>query len=272
MNPRLSMNVMTTKDWDLGQCVDAYARLGFPAIGLTRAGLEAFGVKKGIQRVKDAGLKVASCSGLGPYSTPDPKEFKRQVESAPAFMDIAAELRADCVYVMSGARGQQTWESAAARFAEGLHAILPAARQRGVRLAVEPVHPMRQDLTFLNTAKDTFDLIRPLDPKNVGYVFDFYHCWWERGILETVVRSAKRMFAVQLSDHKARTMKTMDRAMLGEGIMPLASLLRAVERGGYKGYYDIEIISDDVAAMGNERALRQIIKDFDALWEAAARA
>ncbi len=267
MNPRLSVNVMTTKDWDLGQCVDAYARLGIPGIGITRMGLDAYGAKRGIKKIKDAGLHVVSIGGIGPLlprlaGAPSPQAHL-------AGMDLAAELRADCLYVMSGPRGELSWEEAAKRFGEALHAIAPAAQERGVRLAVEPVHPMRQELTFINTARDAMDIIGPFDPRIVGYVFDFYHCWWERGVMETIARSAQRMFAVQPSDHKLRTLKAMDRAMVGEGLIPARSMLRAIERGGYQGYYDFEVISDDLAAMGYEVALQRIVRDFDALWESA---
>ena len=49
----------------------------------------------------------------------------------------------------------------------------------------------------------------------------------------------------------------MDRALLGKGILPLREIFHALEDGGYRGWYEIEIISDDVDAMGYERVLRQ---------------
>ncbi len=265
MNPRFSVNVTTTWQWDLGQCVDAYARLGIPAIGLTRLGLDQYGRDKGIQRVKDSGLKVSSYAGIGPYTVTEAQAFRQNVEAGIASMDVAVELGAACVYVMAGPRGELSWEDAAARFAEALGLLLPAAIERGVRLAVEPIHPLRQDLTFVNTARDTVDLIEPFDPQHLGYVFDFWHLWWERGAAGTIARSVDRIFSVQVSDHKKVTMRTMDRAMLGEGVIPLRELLQALERAGYQGYYDMEIISDDLAAMGYERALARIIPDWDAL-------
>lgn len=267
MNARFSVNVTTTWQWDLGQCVDAYARLGIPAIGVTRLGLDEYGRGKGIKKIKDSGLKVSSIAGIGPYTVTEPQAFQQNVESGIAFMDVAAELGADCVYVMAGPRGSLTWEDAAERLTEGLTRLTPAARERGIRLAVEPIHPMRQDLTFVNTARDTVSIIEPLDSQHVGYVFDFWHLWWERGVLETIARSVDRIFSVQVSDHKAITMRTMDRAMLGEGIIPLRELLKALEHAGYKGYYDMEIISDDMAAMGYETALQRIVPAFHDLFE-----
>jgi len=61
---------------------------------------------------------------------------------------------------------------------------------------------------------------------------------------------------VQVSDYKRATMRTMDRALLGQGILPLRAMIHALEDGGYRGWYEIEIISEDVDQMGYERVLR----------------
>ncbi len=78
-------------------------------------------------------------------------------------------------------RDQVLGADAPARGAAGLH-------QRGVRLALEPVHPPRQDITFLNAAADTVDVVRAIDDPAVGCVFDTWHLWWEWGI-EAIARS-----------------------------------------------------------------------------------
>jgi len=89
-------------------------------------------------------------------------------------------------------------------------------------------------------------------------VLDFFHSGWERRLLEAVrADAAVRIHAVQISDVKRVTLRTMDRALLGKGILPLRAIVRALERGGYRGWYEAEIISDDFERMGYERALRQ---------------
>src|SRR5439155_4830851 len=91
-----------------------------------------------------------------------------------------------------------------------------------------------------------------------GYVLDLFHSGWERRLLATIRRdAARRIHAVQISDVKRVTLRTMDRALLGKGILPLRAIFRALERGGYRGWYEAEIISDDLERMGYERALRQ---------------
>jgi sugar phosphate isomerase/epimerase len=61
---------------------------------------------------------------------------------------------------------------------------------------------------------------------------------------------------VQLSDVKRVTLRTMDRALLGKGILPLRAIMRALEARGCRGWYEAEIISDDLERIGYERARR----------------
>ena len=119
------------------------------------------------------------------------------------------------------------------------------------------IHPLRQDLSFVNTLADAREIARAAGRQG-GYVLDLFHSGWERRLLETVrADAARRIHAVQLCDVKRVTLRTMDRALLGAGILPLRALLRALERGGYRGWYELEIISDDVEAIGYERVLRR---------------
>jgi sugar phosphate isomerase/epimerase len=140
-------------------------------------------------------------------------------------------------------------------YADAYAALLPEAASAGVRLAIEVIHPLRQDLSFVNTLADARGIARRAG-RRAGYVLDLWHSGWERRLLETIAAdAARRILAVQVSDYKAVTMRTLDRALLGDGILPLRTIVRTLERGGYAGWYETEIISDDIDAMGYERAL-----------------
>ena len=151
-DPRFSICAITTPKWDLGQCVDGWARHGVPAIGVTRVGLNEYGRQEGIRRLKDSGLRVTDYQGIGRYGHDYPR-IGEAIDSFMGDLDAAAELGVDCVFVMSGPRDAAPWEEAAKRFTEELRLLLPHAKERGLRLAIEPIHPMRQDLTFVNTAR-----------------------------------------------------------------------------------------------------------------------
>ena len=164
-DPRFSICAITTPKWDLGQCIDGWARHGVPAIGVTRVGLNEYGRREGIRRLKDSGLRVTDYQGIGRYGHDHPR-IGEVVDSFMGDLNAAAELGVDCVFVMSGPRDDAMWEEAAKRFTEELRLLLPHAKERGLRLAIEPIHPMRQDLTFVNTAKDAYDIITEIgDPR-----------------------------------------------------------------------------------------------------------
>jgi sugar phosphate isomerase/epimerase len=221
-----------------------------------------------MRELADSGLAIANYQGVDVFDLRDPSRFRARQERSLVYLDVAAELGADCVYVATGPRGALSWEEAARQVVEQTVALLPDLYARGLRLALEPVHPLRQDITFLNTAADTLDVLRAIDDPAVGYVFDTWHLWWERGVEQLARSSAHQVFNVQVSDHKAKTMRTMDRAMPGAGIAPVGRLLHALADGGYTGWWDLEVISDDNEAMGYEVALVAALRAFDEVWAA----
>jgi sugar phosphate isomerase/epimerase len=172
-------------------------------------------------------------------------------------IDQAHRVGAGALFVISGGRGDAPWERAARVLGDCYARLLPEATAAGLRLALEVIHPLRQDLSFLNTLGDAARLARGAGRRG-GYVLDVWHSGWEPALLATIARdAARRIHAVQLSDYKAVTLRTMDRALLGAGILPLRAIVRALERGGYRGWYETEIISDDVERLGYERVLRR---------------
>jgi sugar phosphate isomerase/epimerase len=181
-------------------------------------------------------------------------------------LEWAHRLDADALFVISGPRDGASWEAAAAVYRDAYAALLPEATAAGLRLAVEVIHPLRQDLSFVNTLADAREIARAAGARG-GYVLDFFHSAWERRFLATIARDARRrVHAVQISDYKRGTTRTGDRALLGRGILPLATIVRTLERGGYRGWYETEIISDDLERIGYARALRQTRGAFAALF------
>jgi sugar phosphate isomerase/epimerase len=177
-------------------------------------------------------------------------------------IDTVHRLGGAALFVLSGGRDGAAWETAARVYREAYARLLPEATAAGIRLAVEVIHPLRQDLSFVNTLADAREIARAAGRRG-GYVLDLFHSGWERRLVETIHRdAARRIHAVQLSDLKRVTLRTMDRALLGKGILPLRAIIRALEAGGYRGWYEIEIISDDVERLGYERVLRATRRAF----------
>ncbi len=213
-----------------------------------------FAPERAIALLKASSLRVAHVGSYGRFGTT--RATKRAgMEQVRRALGWVHALGAEVLVVIPGGRDGAAWERAAAVYGDAYGELLPEATAAGIRLAIEVIHPLRQDLSFVNTLADAREIARRAGTRG-GYVLDVWHSGWERRLLETIAADARRrIHAVQLSDYKAVTLRTLDRAMLGEGILPLAGIVRALERGGYRGWYETEIISDDVDAMGYERAL-----------------
>ena len=62
------------------------------------------------------------------------------------------------------------------------------------------------------------------------------------------------------------TMRSLDRTVPGEGLIPCAALMRALEAAGYDRYYEAEVITDDHREMGYEAALDRVVASWERLW------
>jgi len=253
---RLTVGHYMLRRWSLEDDVRNLARLGFRSISLASTKLEAYGVRRALPLLRASGLKVAHVGSYGWFGA-DRRRLARGLDQVRRRIEFAHAVGADALFVISGPLGGAPWETGAALLREAYATLVPDASAAGIRLAVEVIHPLRQDLSFVNTLADARAIAGGAGRRG-GYVLDVFHSGWEPRLLETVAEdAARRIHAVQISDVKRVTLRTGDRALLGKGILPLRQIFRALEGGGYRGWYETEIISDDVEALGYETVLRR---------------
>jgi len=252
---RLTVGHFMMRTWSLAEDVAGLERLGFGAISVATSKLEAYGVRRGIRLLRGSSLRVShflASAAIGAAGVAG----RRARDRARRAIDRAHELGADVVVAIAGARDGRAWDAAADDLTAAMASLLPDARAAGLRLAVEVIHPLRQDLSFVNTVAEASRIVRRAGP-DAAWIFDTWHSGWEPRLNDVLRKDARRRIAgVQLSDYKRVTLRSMDRAMLGRGVLPLAEMVACLEGAGYRGWYELEIISDDVERMGYERALR----------------
>jgi sugar phosphate isomerase/epimerase len=255
MTDRLTIGHYMLRQWSLEDDVRHLERLGFRSISLASSKLRAYGAARAVRLLRRSALHVAHLGSYGRFGV-TPRTVRRGMDEVRRALGWLHALDGDVLVVLSGGRDGAPWEDAARAYRDAYAELLPEAAAAGVRLAIEVIHPLRQDLSFINTLADARDIAREAG-RGGGYVLDLWHSGWERGLLDAIRRdAARRIHAVQLSDYKRVTMRTMDRALLGRGILPLREVFRALEENGYRGWYETEIIGDDVERLGYERALR----------------
>ncbi|GIK85873.1 MAG: sugar phosphate isomerase/epimerase [Burkholderiales bacterium] len=228
--------------------VELLARHRVPATSLWREKTRAHGVAATARLVADHGIALTGYCFAGLIASPDPSEAAAARDDVRRALDEAAQLRAPCVVFVAGGVDARDRDIAAARarVLDGLAELVPHARAVGVRLALEPLHPMicatRSVLSTVKLANDWCDRLGAEDA--VGIAVDTYAVWWDPEIGREIARAGARICSFHVSDWLADTQDLrLDRGMPGDGVIDLAGLRRQVEEAGYRGHVEVEIFS-----------------------------
>lgn len=244
---RFAINQITTRDWTLAQAVDGYARAGVGGIGVWTDYVDAVGASQASRMIRDAGLFAPCLCTSAWMNLTDAAAMRAALEENRRRLDMAAELGAATLVVVPGglATGEKDLPGARARVADALAELLPYARQTGVALGLEPLHPMYcGDRSCLNTFAQCLDLVETLGA-GTGIVADVYHCWWDPEF-EAGLRKAgpQRILTFHLCDWLVPTRDVyQDRGMVGDGVIDIARYRAILDDIGYDGPFEIEIFS-----------------------------
>jgi sugar phosphate isomerase/epimerase len=181
-------------------------------------------------------------------------------------IDSAARLDAGCLVIVTGPRGQGSWEDASRRFVEGLHQVLTEAAAARVRLAVEPLTHVRPTISYLHLLSDALEVVEQVNSPWFGVALDIWYHWWHRDYAAQVRRGAGKTFLVQMSDHYAEADSMLDRAPLGEGVLPLRAALWPIAEAGYGGWWDIEVFSPRFTEADQATLLERCKAAFERVW------
>jgi len=260
---KLSLNTATVwKQWTLAQAIDGCARHGIPGIAPWRDKLAEMGVKQAAKAIQANGLTVTGLCRGGFFTAKDwLDDNRRAIEEAHA-------LEADCLVLVVGGlpAGSKDLGRARERIQECISKILPEARQAGVPLAIEPLHPMQAaERACINTLEQALDFCDALGD-GIGVAVDAYHVWWDPKLEQQIRRAGKqRILGYHICDWLVPTRDLLnDRGMMGDGVIDLPRIRGWVEGAGYSGMQEVEIFSehnwwkrdpDEVLRISKERYL-----------------
>lgn len=277
---RLSLNQQTIRQWSLPELADGCARAGVRGVGLWRAPVREYGVAAAARLVRDAGLRVTSLCRGGFFTALDPGERAAALDDNRAALDEAAALGTDTLVLVSGGlpAGSRDLPGARERVADALAELAPYAARRGVRLAVEPLHPMyAADRCVVSTLAQALDLAERFPADQVGVVVDTYHLWWDDTVgaqidraggtgAESGAPAGSRIAAFQLADWVTPLPEgvLVGRGQLGDGSVDLRWFGERVAAAGYRGPIEVEIFNPALWARDGAEVLAEVVERFAA--------
>ncbi|WP_406096814.1 sugar phosphate isomerase/epimerase family protein [Streptomyces sp. NBC_01013] len=262
---RLSINQETIKQWSLPDLAEGCAKAGIDKVGLWRAPVQEYGVEATARLLSDSGLSVTSLCRGGFFTALDPVERARALDDNRAALDEAAGLSTDTLVLVSGGlpEGSKDLYGARERIADALAELAPYAVERGVRLAIEPLHPMfASDRCVVSTLSQALDIAERFPADQVGVVVDTYHLWWDDQAPAQIARAgaAGRIHSFQLADWITPLPAgvLLGRGQLGDGSVDFRAFRTAVEATGFDGPVEVEIFNEALWARDGAEVLAEV--------------
>ena len=249
-HPRLSLSSICSMNQSLDEDFALWSDLGVDHVGLISPKFDIAGWDAGRLAIVDSGLRVSSMSC-----------YKDGIAQS---LEFSAAVDADVLYVVSGGAGSVPWDEAAEQFCDDLAPLVARGRELGVRLAVEPTNPLRTDVSFVHSVRDTIDLARMAD---MGIVIDFYSAWYERGLDELVHTNIDVVALVQICDYELGTFDMPNRSAVGDGAIPVERLMSLMLDAGYDGPFDLEILGPRIEAEGYRAPIARSLERASAMLE-----
>jgi sugar phosphate isomerase/epimerase len=264
---RLSLNQRTTARWSLREAIDGCLAAGLPAIGVWREPVAEVGLPTAAGWLEDAGLRVSSVCRGGFFTVADPAARRAAHDDNLRALDEAAALAAPVLVLVPGGLpdGDRDLPGARARAADAIGDLVPEAAARGVRLGIEPMHPIfAADRGVVSTLAQALDIAEQHATEHVGVVVDTFHLWWEPGVLDAVARAGDRITSYQIGDWITPLPPDalLSRGMVGDGHIDFAAFTAAVTAAGYTGDVEVEIFNADLWARPGAEVVETLVRRY----------
>lgn len=265
---RLCLHTITTKPWKLSTAVERYGRAGIGGITVWRDAALAHegGPKAAGQLCRDAGLEIVSYVRGGFFTSQNADQRRKAIEENKRIIDEAAALGAPLIVLVCGATPGIPLSEAREQIAEGIAASADHAAASGIRLGIEPLHPMYADSrSAVNTLTQALDLSLSIGSDAVGVTVDVFHLWWDDRLEAEIARCGAegKLFSFHICDWRDQPEDMLnDRGIMGEGVIDVPTIRGWVEATGFRGYNEVEIFSNRYWADDQDELLARIIEGY----------
>jgi sugar phosphate isomerase/epimerase len=263
---QLCIHTITTKPWSIETAAQKFSESGVKGITVWRDALTGRNIKQTGQLLRDSGLEIVSLCRGGFFPSTDKLKRKAALDDNRKAIEEAAELGAPMIVLVCGSDPNQPLEESRKQIQEGIETVLPEAKAAGIKLAIEPLHPMYADTrSAVNTLEQANDMATAINSSSVGVAVDVYHLWWDPHLENEIKRCGKNnhLFAFHICDWNVPTTDFLwDRGLMGEGCIPVNKIRSWVEETGFDGFYEVEIFSNKFWSEDQSVFLNKIIKAY----------
>ncbi len=263
---RLCIHTITTKSWSIEEAAENYSRVGVKGISVWRQYLEGRNIAQTGKMLKDHDLEVVSLVRGGFFPATSADKRAAAIDDNKKAVDEAAALGAPMIVLVCGADPGQSLETSRSQIQEGIESVLPYAIANGVKLAIEPLHPMYADTrSAVNTLAQANDMAEAIASDHVGVAADVYHLWWDPNLEQELLRCGRNgnLYAFHICDWMSPPVDFLnDRGLMGEGCIPVEKIRGWAEAAGFKGYNEVEIFSDRWWAGDQKEFLDRIVEQY----------
>lgn len=240
------------------------ARADVRSIGLWRHKVDEIGIEATARAVRETSLHVSSLCRGGFFPAATEHERQQRIEDNRRALDEAVELGADVLVLVCGPAPDRDLTAARRMVEDGIAALVPYAAERGVRMAIEPLHPMfAGDRSVVVTLRQANDIAERLSSAWVGVAVDAYHVWWDPEVEAQIARAAGRILGFHVSDWLVPPPDhLLGRGYMGDGVIDLPRLRSCVEAAGYLGPIEVEIFNQHIWDTPGEQVLEEIKRRF----------
>lgn len=239
-------------------------RHGIRHIAVWRHKLAELGAGPADTLLRDAGISVSSLCRGGFFPAATATERRRRLDDNRQAVEEAAALGTRVLVLVCGPAPDRDLVAARQMVLEGIAATVDHAAACGVRLAIEPLHPMfAADRSVVVTLAQALDLADHFEPERVGVAVDVYHVWWDPDLERQLRRAAPRLCGFHVSDWVAPVPEHLNgRAMMGDGVIELRKLRAAVDALGYGGPIEVEIMNRELWQLPGDEVLETVKRRY----------
>ena len=213
---------------------------------------------------------VSLCRG-GFFPAKTGPDRQKAIEDNLLAIEQAHAIGAPMIVLVCGAVPGESLVESRKQITEGIAAVLPVAEQAGVKLSIEPLHPMyADDRSAVNTMRQAHAICEALgSPESLGIAVDVYHVWWDPELKEQIDLAGRtgRLHAFHICDWKTPTTDILnDRGLMGEGCINIREISDWVDATGFTGHREVEIFSNQWWATDQKLFLDQIALSYAKLY------